>query len=506
MRKPLISLLLACAILAAFLPALSEQAPEGGKTFILAGFAGEDTQQDMNGNLFFQRREEMTGISIEFRQFTDYAAWTAEKTRLFAGNELPDGLFGAELTPNETLAYFENGMLIDLNPLLKENAPNLYAILEANPDWRKTITLPNGAIPALPAIDPLRGQNVMWINQAWLERLKLSAPTDAASLIAVLEAFKTGDPNMNGRADEIPLTFLGPWDLKFLAHTFGLIANDYNIHTDDAGKVQFMPASNKYREFIAWVTELYNAGLIDRDGFRSADALRKVTDEKAAITYGIFFGPTPTTFLPNAHGDEYAVLPPLQFEGRQVYRNILGPVIRGTFAITSACKDPAALLQWVDYMYGEEGGKLALIGQEGVEYTFNENGTWRWIPSPEQIQNVVQAATLRNSDLFPMYSPVDFQLKLEDEKAARLLRSLNDFGQTATLPFPLVTLTEEQQKTIGPMQMEIGRYVDESLARFVIGEMPLTDESWQDYLTTLKDMGLETFVAFWQQVLEEQAR
>lgn len=506
MRKPLVSLLMACALLTAFLPALSEETPQGAKSFILAGFVGDDSQQDMSNNLFFQRRQEQTGISLEFRQFTDYAAWTAEKTRLFNGDELPDALFRAELSTQETLSYYQSGKLIDLSPLLKENAPNLYALLEANPAWREAITLPGGVIAALPAINPLRAQNAMWINKTWLERLKLDMPTDTASLRSVLEAFKTKDPNQNGRADEIPFTFLGPWDLKFLAHAFGLSANDYNMYADASGKAQFIPALDKYREFVSWASDLYKAGLLDRNGFTTADALRKVTDEKAAATYGIFFGPTPTAFLPATIGAEYAILPPLQYEGKQVYRNFLGPVARGTFAITSSCKDPAALLQWVDYLYGEEGGKLALLGQEGTEYTFNENGTWRWIPTAEELTNVIQAATLRDSDAYPMLNPVDFQLKFEDEKTVQLVRSLMELNQTAALPFPLVTLTSDQQQTVSPMQMEIGRFVDESLARFVIGETPLTDESWQNYLSQLDGMGLTSFVAFWQQVLDGQAR
>ncbi len=506
MRKQIVCLLMACALLTAILPALSEESPQKAKSFILAGFVGDDTQQDMNNNLFFQRMEEKTGISFEFRQFTDYAAWTAEKARLFAGDELPDALFRAELNTQETQAYYERGKLIDLSPLLQENAPNLYALLEQNPAWREAITLPGGAIASLPAINPLRAQNAMWINKTWLERLKLEIPTDTASLRAVLDAFKTKDPNQNGQADEVPLTFLGPWDLKFLAHAFGLIANDYNMYADADGAAQFMPATFRYREFIAWISELYNAGLLDKNGFTTADALRKVTDEKSAVTYGMFFGPGPTTFLPSAHGAEYVVLPPLQYEGTQVYRNFLGPVARGTFAITSACKDPAALLAWVDYLYSEEGGKLALLGQEGSEYAFNENGTWRWLPAPEELTNVIETATLGAGDAYPMLSPVDFQLKFEDEKTVQLIRSLAELNQQASLPFPLTTLTSEQQQTVAPMQMEIGRFVDESLARFVLGETPLTDKSWQDYLLKLEELGLSSFVAFWQQALDGQAR
>ena len=504
MRKTLVGLLLACILATALISAVGEQTSVTGKNFILAGYAGDDAQQDFSKNLFFQRMQERTGISFEFRQFTDFAAWTAEKSRLFAGDELPDALFGAMLSPEETLAYYQSGKIIDLKPLLKENAPNLSALLEQNPDWRRTITLPGGAIAALPAINTLRTQNAMWINKVWLERLKLDIPTDAASLQAVLEAFKTGDPNYNSRADEVPFTYLGSWDLKFLAHAFGLYANDYNMYADVDGKAQFMPVQDRYKEFVAWLKNLYDLKLLDQDGFMTADAIRKVTDEKAVAVYGAFFGPSPATFLPGAMSEDYMLLPPMQFEGKQIYRSFLDSASRGTFAITSACKDPAVLLQWVDYLYTEEGGKLAVLGQENAEFAFNENGTWRWLYSAEELSNAITAATLRSSDIYPMQSPVDFQLKFEDEKTVHLLQSMKDLSNIASLPFPSFTLTKDQQNTVAPLQMQIGRYVDESLARFVIGETPLNDETWQNYLDTLNRLGLAEFISIWQQVLDGQ--
>src|SRR5690606_38145159 len=42
------------------------------------------------------------------------------------------------------------------------------------------------------------------INMTWLNNLGLKAPTTADELIEVLTAFKTQDPNRNGKNDEIP--------------------------------------------------------------------------------------------------------------------------------------------------------------------------------------------------------------------------------------------------------------------------------------------------------------
>lgn len=507
MRKSIVSLCLACILLLACVPASSQQAPGSEKSFVMAGFDGDSVQHDWNTNLFFQRMQEKTGISFEFRQFTDYAAWAAEKTRLFAGDELPDVLFKAELSSQEISSYYESGKLIDLAPLLAQNAPNLWALLDQNPEWRKAITLPNGAIPALPAINAIRDQNAMWINKTWLDALALPMPTDTASLEAVLTAFKTQDPNHNGKADEVPFAFLGPWDLKFLAHAFGLTANDYNVYADASGKVSFMPIQEKYREFVAWLAKLYADKLLDQNGFITADTLRSVTDENAAVTYGVLMGPTPGSFLPASHRQQYVLLPPLVYNGGQVYRDFVGPVARGAFAITSACQDPAALLQWVDYLYTDEGGRLAFVGLQDTEYAINaDNGTWRLLGGSEEASAISQSAAISGGGTLPGLTPVAFLENFEDPAAAQMFTSVKDLGNTAKLPFPYYMLTGEQEAYIAPLQAEIGRYVDESLARFVIGEVPLTDESWQDYLAKLNDLGLAAFVDFWQQVYIGQAR
>lgn len=96
--------------------------------------------------------------------------------------------------------------------------------MQADPSIRDAITLPDGVIAALPFVNRTPGQNILWINKEWLDNLKLSMPVTIEDLEAVLTAFKTRDPNRNGRNDEVPLSFIGPYDLKISVHAWGLIA------------------------------------------------------------------------------------------------------------------------------------------------------------------------------------------------------------------------------------------------------------------------------------------
>ena len=45
--------------------------------------------------------------------------------------------------------------------------------------------------------------------------------------------------NGNYQKDEIPLAFVGMWELRFLAHAFGIIDNDYYVAEKD-GKVTYV--------------------------------------------------------------------------------------------------------------------------------------------------------------------------------------------------------------------------------------------------------------------------
>ena len=231
MRKLLAILQIFVLMAAMALPtAFAAEAP-----IMLAGLeaasssSSTEAQHDWDTNLFFQTMQEKTGIAFSFTEYVSREAWTEAKTEMLAGEvAMPDMFFKAELTPQETLAFYEAGKLIDLRPYLAEYTPHVWALLEANPKWMEAVSLPDGAIVALPSINELTPNNTMWINKTWLDRLKMGVPTTAEELTEVLRQFRDRDMNQNGsRNDEIPLSFVSMWDLRFLAHAFGINADDY---------------------------------------------------------------------------------------------------------------------------------------------------------------------------------------------------------------------------------------------------------------------------------------
>ena len=472
--------------------------------YSMAGFDDEAANHDWNTNYFFQRMEKQKGFAFMFSQYTDENAWAQAKQGMIDGvMELPEVLFKACLSNTEQLQMYEKGVLIDLKPYLEEYAPNLWAMLQEHPDWLKAITLPDGAIVALPGINQLQNNNAMWINTTWLETLGLSEPATAQELTEVLRAFKTQDPNRNGKKDEIPLSFCSLWDLRFLGHAFGLVANDYYVTMDEDGQAASILTTDENRAFLTWLNELWTEGLISQDGFTTIDSTRRITDSNATMTYGMFLSPTPLNLVPSSALDQYSMLQPLFYEGKQTYRDLTGDVITGTFAITSACPAPEVIVDWVDYLYTEEGSRLAQGGAEDEEYAWNSDGTWSWIYDTETMAGGLLAeATIADGASMPGLASVEFQLAYDDTATHTVIEELLSLKSVARLPYPQVFLSEEKQARVDAIQADLGYYAEQQMVWFVTGDVALNDDTWNDFCRTLKEKGMDEMLAIWQEAAQ----
>ena len=476
----------------------TQKAPD----YIMEGYDGDVTYRVWDSNLFFARMQENTGISFQFRQNTDFEKWEQRKQEIAEGEDLPDVLFKAELSASEVRDLYRDGRIIDLAPYLETYAPDLWKLLEEHPEWKKAITLDDGAIPALPAINTLQNNDAMWINAAWLKKLKIEAPTTAEELTDVLRAFKDNDPNGNYQQDEIPLTFIGMWELRFLGHAFGIIDNDWYV-TEKDGTVTSSLTTEENRAFLTWLHQLWEEGLLDRSGFSNADSLRQITDENKAIPYGLILSSTPLTVVPSAGLKQFTLLEPMKWEGSQVYRDLTGDLIRGTFAITSACAQPEKLVEWVNTLYTEAGSRIAYYGLEGEEYLWNEDGQWEWATSLESVANeILPTHTISEGGTAPGYVDSQFQMKYRDEDARATVIALNTLKEFSVIPYPPVTLNAEDEQRAAEIQNDLSRYVEKTTACFVTGDIELTDENWNDFCRTCEEKGLQELIAIWQKALK----
>ncbi|MDR2658280.1 MAG: extracellular solute-binding protein [Oscillospiraceae bacterium] len=469
-----------------------------------------ESGRDWRTHAFFTTMRERTGIDFVFRQYADEASYQTAKDTAFASEDLPDVFFKAALTPEEELRYRASGQLIDLAPLLESSAPTLSGILNAREDWRVSITHPDGSIAALPGLNGYERQCYIWINQEWLTALNLPMPETFAQFADTLTTFRDRDPNGNGREDEIPLSFIGPWEAKFFLHAFGLTPNDYNIYVDSDDTVRYAAFEPGFREFTESMRALKQNGSLDGSTFRQGQSQRTtLLSEAKENTIGVFVSIAPYTLVSTELAEAYSILTPLTPPDGSApnYRRLLSGVVQGTFAVTSKCDDPGAMLGWADYLYTEDGGRLALAGVPDVDYKWSGT-SWQWITDEfTTIDAVLRDRVIHTDNLTPGLTPADFERRTDLAIEARVRREGDAIQPLLTTPFPFTWPTNEaREDEIASLQRVLGAMVDEGMARFIDGEIELNDENWEAYLNGLRDQGADRLTELFQEAYDERNR
>ena len=468
--------------------------------FLLAGTAGaatltgletETVDRSWENSLFFRRMETLTGVSMDAHAVTDETQYAALLDAMAQGDIPADVLFKANLTHTQEQTLLDSGALVDLAPLIEANMPNLSALLAAHPDWKAAIALADGRIASLPLLNTTERQVCVWINTKWLSALNLSVPTSIDELTDVLLAFKTGDPNGNYKQDEVAADLIGVYEMRWLLPYFGIVADDSNLARQADGSLVFAPELPAYRDFIATLRGWVDQGILTKDAFtamHSTAALSSSSDEEdTTVTSGLLVTMTPYTHVPSSAVTDYEALLMPDASGATRWRDLLGDVWTGCFAVTSSCEDPAAALRWVDALYGEDGALLAYAGVEGEDYAWNADGTWSFkITNSRPINDIRANVLMYTGTAMPGLYPGDFIAKVASPIDAHVFEQNERVHAVSEQVVPAHALSTDGQQRANELTAVLGGLVDRGIARFATGEVELNDETYAAWLAELK--------------------
>lgn len=224
-------------------------------------------------NAFTQWLEEQTNVHIEWQTAPLDEAQATLSLRLASG-DYPDIIMDFNPSPSVIQLYGSQGMFLPLNDLIEQHAPMTKLHWEEYPAARVASTAPDGNVYSLPAINDCYHCSMaakLWINQEWLDTLGLEMPQTTEEYADVLRAFKDGDPNGNGEADEIPLSgstdlWHGSPDMFFMNSFIYHPGNKLRL-IQDGGQVVPIYAQEAWREGIKYLAGLHAEGLLSADIF-----------------------------------------------------------------------------------------------------------------------------------------------------------------------------------------------------------------------------------------------
>ncbi|CAM4246560.1 extracellular solute-binding protein [Paenibacillus alkaliterrae] len=509
------------------------QFPISDKPIVLTAFAAPPVVvENLNTNTFTKYLEEKLNVKFEF-VIASAAAKKERKQMLFASGDYPAIILNGDLTPDEQINYGKSGILKPLNDLIDRYGDNIKRIFAEKPILRQAITAPDGQIYSLPAINECFHcwyAQKLWINMDWLNKLHLAPPETTEEFYQVLKAFKTRDPNGNGKADEIPLSgATDSWHAKitgFLMSAFIYNTDDNYFYMQD-GKVGLAAAQPEWKEGLAYIRRLYSEGLIDPSSFtQTIDGLIQLASHSGDNVLGsAALGHIRMAFsgMDEERNKAYHTIPPLIGPNGYQAAGYFNTVENGQFAITDKATETeaAAAIRLADFLYSEEAAIRNEFGPENLWWRKGKPGEVdehgrpaKYKVNPEYFGHLTQNEGwsqmgisyrdrgLRESWAVPQdpYSMEGYEHRLYGETAR------NYAGKEPEEVFPAHVYVEQGSAVeAARLRVQINDYIESAMVQFITGSKNIEQE-WDAYLEGFNGLKLDRYLSIYQTAYDNYKR
>ena len=425
---------------------------------------------------------------------------------LMASPDLPDMIYRewVRQVPGGPSKALEDGIIIPLNDIFENNAPNMKALLEELPTIAKEMMTDDGSYYVFPNLYPywddvsiqaVRGNQ---IRQDWLEELNLEVPETIDDWYNMLKAFKAkgvndaGDPiyPLVSRGLQLPTSFI-----RVFANAWNGL--DYEFYVKD-GVVKYGPNEPEFEDYLNTMRLWYQEGLIDPEfaTFANREHDARITNNQGGAWHsGLGAG---IGVLANALGSEDKIVGapyPVINRGDTPYMNNAGnDAFRGAgTVITTNCKNPLLAARYLDFRFSEEGRMLINWGVEGVSYTLDANGLPQLtdlvkndpdglsvdIAGGKYFNVVLTDATVKD----PRVDEIRYWL-LQTQRDASAVWDATDFSQA--WPFS-ATLTAVEGRDLAEIMSDITTYQNETVLNYMLG----ANITYAQFVSQIREMGIE---------------
>jgi putative aldouronate transport system substrate-binding protein len=517
----------------------SQQAAAAKPTLVF-GIQGNAFISDYDNNYLTQYLEKHHNINIDVYMLPNDPVETRTNVALMAASgDLPDALFVESLTEAQIYDYGSKGAFIPLNRYLNDPAaaPNFTAISAGDKAiMLNAMTSADGNIYGLANYaGPVPWNETphrIYLNRVWLSKLGLKPPTTTDELRSVLLAFRDGDPNGNGRKDEIGILgwynggLYGEPAIISLINSFVFLSYDHSFELtlDASGNTVTAPFTDPaFRKALVYLNTLYKDGVLAADTFTvDQQTYRSILNANPAVvgfTTAGSVGNWPDS-VNNPNFLEMApILEPLTGPDG-VSWTPYNPTYPAVYSfITSKSKTPDLVFKVLDSFYNEEIA-LAVMGEEGVDWTrdpsvlagaYNEEVEAGLYPAVTVVTLTDLWATLNNKTWHGLIPAVRQRNIVSGSLTRPVVRdsglspdagvsagALNRKYYASRHPEHILLrlkFNEADLLRVTEPQVNVRDYVKQSIAEFTIGTRDINnDAAWNAYLRDLDNMGLKIWL------------
>lgn len=510
--------------------------------FVYASNTGGGTMQD---NYVTDWIEEQTNIHLNFVYDVDGdEAKTKLNLVMSDPDSMPDIFLATRWSKAETALYAEQGLILQLDDYLAD-AKRWNELNEISPSRKGDLTLSDGHIYTYGADGESyhnNFQNRMWIYKPWVDLLNDGKmPETTEELYDFMVKVKTQDPNGNGLNDEVPMTgYIGGWSSDptvWLINSF-IQCNNPLSNTNPTigagltikdGKISYSVMQDAYKDALIYIHRLYKEGLLDTQTFtqdaNQFAATLNEGDHLVALHAAGRNQADKANFDSGKDGDwiNWTALEPVAGpDGVRLAARDLNNYFGSALGILSTnCKYPEIAIALFDFLASEEGSLVQYNGPKGFGWDYVTEGTslaggtatykstrgnvgedfdwlgngfskeYKYVTWPSDICIRTDHVAFRSEILV---EDTEKNLEYILQKAAE---RYNVYAPDLDSVVPNIAFDTETAQKISEYSLTIGGYVNQATVQFITGDLDIEKE-WDNYLNTLKTMGVEDYLSLYQ--------
>lgn len=247
--------------------------------------------------------KEKLNIDVDILWEADGGEYTNKLSLAIASGEIPDMIWIGNNDYNLLKTLVDNDMLEDLTEAYANCAGDYMKATHASFEGKNLEPLTfDGKLIAIPGASLGYAHDVLWIRKDWLDKLGLEEPKTLEDIQNIAREFIAKDPGENGEGNTIGIAL----DAVRPVGGYGTYAGLEPIFNmmdawprqwmeDENGKVYYGSTSDKMKEGLQTVSDMYAEGLLDK-----SFVVRTNPGEVSALInsnqVGMYFGPWWTAF------------------------------------------------------------------------------------------------------------------------------------------------------------------------------------------------------------------
>jgi putative aldouronate transport system substrate-binding protein len=483
---------------------------------------------NLNTNWFTKYVEKKFNMNINW-VLAPSSDTSTKAALLLASGKYPDAFFDPSIPLASILKYGQEGVVVPLDNLINQYAPNVAAGMKANPTAREAAGPPKGPIYDVAYFNycwHCNWHTKGWINTQLLKKYDLSVPTTTTQLTHVLEVFKS-------HGVTAPLTGAGPissstcWGcdvVTWLMNSFIYDPGSENasgyFEIGPGGKLLFSPAQPQWRAGLTYIHGLYQDGLINSSALIQTNTQLETQLSQPGST-GAFMAGGPNGEVPtNEESGQWLSIPPLKGPSGTRYAAFYGngsqatPGMLVTNHANSAQKE--ALMKLANFLWTPLGTEMMDFGPQGKYWTPAKPGQ-KGLNGEQAIYNTnfdeFYSTNVYQNDGWNQMGPMDQSAAwrngslvavspLTPAGAQELLQFATQafyagFEPSQVVPSSIWVPPADSQ-TFATLETNIGDYVEQWADQFVDGAKSLSTD-WNSYVHGLNGLRLAQYTALTKQ-------